>query len=147
MTNLTVNLENLTVEERVTLTRLMTKANEPKQWQPKGGSFYVTAEGLVRESDSTTKCRVFGVERQTLGEAQKAHEAMRIHNRLLAYVNEFEKEVSVSDICYLVYYQSTTSQYHINRHNSCALTVGAVYMSRECAERLAKKLNSGEVVL
>ena len=81
---------------------------------------------------------------------------MRIHNRLLAYVAEFDKDwkadwTNTDQGKYFVYYNYGINEYDINEYCiDCHVTVcltGVVYMSEECATELCRKLNSGEVVL
>lgn len=150
MTNLTVNLENLTTEERATLTSLMTKANAPPQWEPKAGGFCVDGKGDVIEVSTSTQHREFGAERATQIEAEKASKAMRVHNRLLAYVAEFDTVLVTRYVCSIM--RLSDGKYHSVRREThypigAVHTLGAIYMSDECARELVKKLNSGEVVL
>ena len=119
---------------RVALASLEAKAKaleKPKQWAPK---FKYWAPKCVPCSP--------------ISEA-----AMRTHNRLLAYVDEYGGgwEADWEDLQqekYFVFY----SHYHIDDEwcsdstRGCNAT-GAVHMSQECAVGLVEKLNSGEVVL
>ena len=132
---------------------------KPKQWEPRGGGYWVCGWGNVFHSPERDTCAPtrrtskFGVERQTAEAAEKASDAMRTHNRLLAYVDEFgdnweaDWEDWKQGKCYVCFnnhqlYQKWT--WH-RTFNNC--TGGTVYMSRDCAEGLVAKLNSGEVVL
>ena len=128
----------------VKLQHQIEALEKPKQWEPRGGRYWVRIPTI----DNACK---FGVERQTAEAAEKASTAMRTHNRLLAYVDEFggdwEADWSAStQEKYYVYY-------NYRSHRWCAESWvfrccgGAVYMSQDCAKDLAAKLNSGEVIL
>lgn len=83
-------------------------------------------------------------------EAEYAATQMRIHNRLLAYVAEFDKDWKADwgddkQKKYFVYSDSN-GLYHKNWSSSYRY-IGVIYMSEKCAEGLCEKLNSGEVVL
>ena len=127
------------------------------RWKPQSGEWYVETSGKVSIGCSKKRTQFFGVERQTEEEAEYAARQMRIHNRLLAYVAEFDKDwkadwtYGTSQDKYFVYYNYGINEYDINEyctdwHVTVCLT-GIVYMSKECAEELCRKLNSGEVVL
>ena len=125
---------------------------KPEQWEPKGGDWWVDTSGIANWEYESTPCTIkFGVERQTLEAAEKASDAMRTHNRLLAYVDEFggDWEAGWEDHQqkkYYVYYSYHTLGWCM--HHAYNSTIGGtVYMSRDCAKGLVKKLNSGEVVL
>ena len=125
---------------------------EVVRWKPQSGEWYVDTSGKISIGWSTKRTQFFGVERQTEKEAEYAARQMRIHNRLLAYVAEFDKDwkadwtYSASQDKYFVYYNYGINEYCIGCHVTVCL-IGTVYMSKECAEELCQKLNSGEVVL
>tara|TARA_R110000765_G_scaffold386117_1_gene478031 strand:- start:6 stop:431 length:426 start_codon:yes stop_codon:yes gene_type:complete len=127
----------------VKLQQQIEALEKPKQWEPRGGGYWVRIPTI----DNACK---FGVERQTAEAAEKASDAMRTHNRLLAYVDEFggDWEAYWSDnhknycVCYA----------HLRMVWSATMSIttctgGTVYMSKDCADGLVAKLNSGEVVL
>ena len=135
----------------VKLQQQIEELEKPKQWEPRGGGYWVCAWGDVF-GDPIARTSKFGAERQTAKAAEKASAAMRTHNRLLAYVDEFggDWEADWGDHGqpkYYVYY----CYYHTLgwcMHQAYSTNIGGtVYMSRECAEGLVAKLNSGEVVL
>ena len=122
----------------VKLQQQIEALEKPKQWKPRGcGDWSCGGE--------------FGVERQTKKAAEKASAAMRTYNRLLAYVDEFGgdweadwgDEIQVKYSVFYVYRDRLWDS--AGRWALC--TSGTVYMSRDCAEGLVAKLNSGEVVL
>ena len=127
-----------------------------KQWEPRGGHYWVCGWGDVFHSTERDTCaptrrtRKFGVERQTAEAAEKASAVMRTHNRLLAYVDEFgggwEAVWNDNHGNYFIVYNHLPMTWEaIVSFRGCK--GGAVYMSKDCAEGLAAKLNSGEVVL
>ena len=121
----------------VELQRQIEALEKPKQWEPRG-EFYALHHSLPT---STVKA------------AAKATAKIRTHNRLLAYVNEFGGDWEANwedwkqEKCYVRF--NNSSLFHKWRwsevFNDCI--GGTVYMSKDCAEGLAAKLNSGEVVL
>ena len=135
----------------VKLQQQIAELEKPKQWEPRGGDYWVCAWGDVFGGDQIARTSKFGVERQTAKAAKKASAAMRTHNRLLAYVDEFggDWEADWSDSTQekvYVYYNYSSRRWSAESwvFRCCE---GAVYMSIECAKDLAAKLNSGEVVL
>ena len=137
----------------VKLQQQIEELEKPKQWEPRGGPYDVRGNGVTAKGlgASIASYAEFGAERQTAEAAEKASAAMRTHNRLLAYVAEFggDWEADWGDSTQAkgyVYYN------YISRRWSAESWVfrccgGAVYMSKDCAEGLAAKLNSGEVIL
>jgi len=148
------NVIHLTEEQMAQLQSGKPITIEPpklKQWEHAGGDFYVDSTRDIRRVPSSSEARKFGSERKTLEAAEKARDAMRTHNRLLAYVEEFggDWEADWEDIeqkkCF-VFYNYTIKNWDIS-YTKAYQTVGTVYMSKECAEELIKKLKSGEVRL
>ena len=125
--------------------------NPPKKkWEPEGGKWVISGIGKASDSMSWADgCTTFGVTRKTKAQAEKAAEAMRIHNRLLAYVDEHAPDW-VAD-----WDDSIQTKWYVYKfkniyHASSMLVnnlIGVVYMPLHVAEDLVKKLNSGEVVL
>jgi hypothetical protein len=124
---------------------------KPKQWEPRGGEHYVNCLGGFRHSTSSYGSRVFGTERRTKEALEKARDAMRTHNRLLAYVDEFGGDwvADWNDRGQFKHYvlYSIPEQKYSHQGVCLGRHIGAVYMSLECAESLIAKLESGEVVL
>ena len=124
---------------------------EVVRWKPQSGEWYVETSGKVSMGWSIKRTQGFGVERQTEEEAEYAARQMRIHNRLLAYVAEFDKDwkadwTNADQGKYFVDFNDVTNEYYANKR-TYSRTIGQVYMSKECVEELCSKLNSGEVVL
>jgi len=119
----------------LTLQKKIDKLEKPEQWEPRGGDYWANLRHL-------------GVGRN--GAALRLSAAMRTHNRLLAYVDEFggdwEADWSDNHKNYYVCYAHLRMVWSATM-SSTTCTGGTVYMSEECAKDLAAKLNSGEVVL
>ena len=136
---------------RTDIWEYLPNYKEVTKWEPQRGEWYVSAFGIVYNDYSVGETQFYGVERQTEEEAQYAAQQMRIHNRLLAYVAEFDKGwkadwTNADQSKYFVDFNHVTNEYYANKR-VCSRTIGQVYMSKECAEELCSKLNSGEVVL
>ena len=110
---------------KVALASLEAKAKaleKPKQWEPRKGLNWV----------------------------DRAH--ISIYTRLLQYVKEFggdweaDWENMHQEKCYVYYGHSSGNRWHYSNPLKTRIS-GTIYMSKECAEGLAAKLNSGEVVL
>jgi len=119
-----------------------------EKWEPEGGKWYVDYDGcseLTRRSEKDS--RNFGTERMTEQQADKARDEMRVFNRLLAYRDEFDPDFDFEGAGegWLIYRRVTEFAY--GRHEYALRNIGCVYMSKEVAEELCEKLNSGEVVL
>mgnify|MGYP003645095204 CR=1 FL=1 len=141
----------------VKLQQQIEALEKPKQWEPRGGGYWVCGWGNVFHSPERDTCAPtrrtskFGVERQTAEAAEKASDAMRTHNRLLAYVDEFGGDWEAdwrfkAQNKYCITYDKLQLQWEVE-YKYRTYCLGAVYMSKECAEGLVTKLESGEVVL
>jgi hypothetical protein len=60
----------------------------PVKWEPKGGIYCVDINGKVLSSKSHEISRIFGVERETQEQAERAAEWMRKFNRLMCWFEE-----------------------------------------------------------
>jgi hypothetical protein len=126
-----------------------TKA-EIEKWQPKGGDWYVTPNG-INQGASFVKHKNFGMEYPTREAAEKARDAMRVHNRLLAWLAENDDGWvtdwdNTSQWKYYIRYKNDSKQWEYS--SVCSLDViGALFMSQQNAEKLCKLLNEGVVEL
>ncbi len=123
----------------------------PDKWEPKGGEYWINAHGLVRHDVTSRVTRNYGAEYATREQAEKASKAMRAHNRLLAYVAEFapdweERWFDIEHIKCFVFFDNNQQEWCYARGFSDAYAC-TVYMPREVAIELCRKLNSGEVEL
>ena len=114
------------------------KATAVKQWEPRG-DYRIK---LLKEDTPTLL---------TQEAAEKASTAMRTYNRLLAYVDEFglwwEADwADKSQVKRFIFYAYKDRLWDMGCHNTTRVS-GAVYMSKDCAEGLVAKLNTGEVIL
>ena len=144
-------LQKLLAEVNTLKQLLESIPDEKVVWEPKGGLFYIHPRGYVEEMASEDKCRNFGVEYQTRELAEQALEAMRTHNRLLAYKAEFCPEYapdwsSDREDKYYIYLDNTSGKYNTS-NNMRQQSVSAVYFPKDIAITLKDKLNSGVVVL
>jgi hypothetical protein len=134
------------------LDALIEALEKPKQWEPRGGYHAVLSNGFnLPLAVITAEQRKFGIVRHTREEAEKARDAMRTHNRLLAYVDEFggDWEADWKDEGqgkYTIMYSHSSDSW-IKDWNWSASSLGTVYMSQECVGGLIVKLESGEVIL
>ena len=128
--------------------------DEPKtveKWEPKAGDWFVSGDGNVSRQNTREDFARFGTEYQTKEAAEKARDAMRAHNRLLAWLSENDDGWvadwgDTSNIKYYVFYKHQTNKWDI-LSNSGYRTPGIVYMSHENAKKLCKLLNDGTIKL
>ena len=110
-----------------------------EQWNPKVGEWII---------DMYSEQEYAGLVRETKEQAESAAKKMRAFNRLLAYVDEFDPDYNyrkgISNYYIYYYHGSGRYEYHYSKETQ---TLGAVYMSKEVARELCRKLNSGEVIL
>ena len=133
------------------LEQQLAEVKKPKPWEPQGGIFTISSDGQVYSCYTLEVYRQFGAERMTAQLAQKAAEAMRIHNRLLAYVHEFAPDYEPDwnnprEYKYFVYFDKIRNKWQMT-YNEIFNSLGAVYMPEQVAHDLVAKLTSGEVVL
>ena len=109
----------------------ITITAKPKQWEPRGGDYWVN------------------------------HAHISTCTRLLQYVKEFDGDWGADwgswsqEKCYVSYGHHSSNKTHSSDASynwdylvsNKTRTIGTVYMSEECAKDLAAKLNSGEVIL
>lgn len=128
--------------ESVTIEPPKPKA---EKWQPKGGEWFVNARGEIERLPTEQVTREFGVEYQTKEQAEKARNAMRKYNRLLAWLAEND-DGWVADWDnddqekWSVRYHHTSKSYE-TVYNYTIRSLGSVYMSQASAEKLRKLLN------
>lgn len=108
---------------------------KPKQWEPKGGSYKYHVTGNMRSRAL----------------ADKSLDALHSYNRLLAYKAEFDADFvpdwgSALQGKYYVYFDNDIQKFSVSR-GELYQNISCVYFSEQAAKGLARKLNSGEVVL
>ena len=126
---------------------------EPVKWQPKGGDWYISGYGNVVEDNSTNKAKVFGSERATQAQAQRAAVEMRRFNRLLALRDELcEGEGEVLDWengeekHYLYHWNGDAPKWKIGIDTYSRVET-PYFTSYDLAQKACDMLNSGEVEL
>ena len=129
---------------------LESRIVEPVKWQPKGGNFWVSSDGEVEHADSSYGTSLFGTERQTKEQAQRASVEMRRFNRLLALRDELcgDDIVDWGDHRYkhYVYFSHSDRQWRAE-FNDDYESITPYFTSKESAQRACDMLNSGEVEL
>lgn len=125
--------------------------NKVKQWEPQGGDWYINSLGRVKQGASMANSQLLGVERPTQELAERAAREMRIHNRLLAYRDEFCPEyepdwANHTHSKFRLQYGHAQKKFFVDE-NTYLEVFGAVYFPQAIAVQLVEKLNSGEVVL
>lgn len=122
-------------ELQETIARMKQEQAKPevKQWEPKGGKWYVRSNGEVEHGQSTKGCRLFGTEYQTKEQAEWASKQMRKFNRLINYVVEYTEGIPKDIEIFAGYYG-----------NKVHIYVPLVIDKRR---ELDNKIKSGEVVL
>ena len=76
------------LKELTTTIEQMKAEAMSKQWEPKGGRYFIDVYGSVQSNSSTPERIAFGVCYQTKEQAEWASRQMRKFNRLLCYVAE-----------------------------------------------------------
>ena len=117
------------------LQKQIEELEKPKQWEPRKGVYEST----------------YHTERDTVFADAAARCAMNTQSRLLAYVDEFggdwEADWTDNDqYNYCVYYAHHRKTWAMDMYSTSS-SGGTVHMSKDCAEGLVAKLNSGEVLL
>lgn len=138
-------------EAEAQLDEMRKELNKKEVWEPEGGDWAVSSAGNIYRCPVNPSSKDFGMQRKTEAAAEKAHDEMRVFNRLLAYRDEFAPGYEPdwgNDMLYkyFVQYVHTSGEYSVNSVSFIDRT-GAVYMPKDVAEELCRKLNSGEVVL
>jgi len=136
-------------ELKAKLDLMESEFNKPKQWQPRGGDWFIDRAGEVANVISTKECREFGVEYQTSEQAEWARDLMRSFNRQLAWLSENDDgwranwSEGIQDK-YWVYYVAKYNTYNID--SSCLIRyLNIIYMSEENAKKLCELLKNGTV--
>jgi|GEM_PF-6734137 len=140
-------LENKIAEFAAEIATDIEKLKNPvvATWEPEGGNFYIRPTGETYHDSSSCFTRSFGVERKTKEAAEKARDAMRVFNRLLAYRDEVEPDYANVDFCYhLVIIDGEWDVACVGKANH---PLAIYFNSEKNAQILADKLNRGEVLL
>lgn len=147
----TIQLTNEQYEALMQGQSITIEPPKPEKWEPKGGEWFVSSLGIVHRGVSVEQPRLFGAEYSTKEAAEKARDAMRVHNRLLAWLAEND-DGWVADwsddkqVKWFVFYNPRKNMWHCGG-NSFTIGAGTIYMSQQNAEKLCKLLNEGVVEL
>ena len=127
--------------------------NEPvTKWQPKGGEWFIDAGGDAMDYGSSNEhSRLFGRERTTKEQAERAAVEMRRFNRLLALRDELcgDEVVNWNDDYeekYYVYFSHDSARWNTSSDESCE-SIRPYFTSEKTAQKACDMLNSGEVEL
>jgi hypothetical protein len=133
------------LEER--LTPCDGAVAEPKKWSPVGGTWHIDANGIFRNSISTTNRREFGTERPTQKQAERAALEMRKFNRLLALRDELcGDDENYDRWLHTLAFKVTAGKWEaITAYDYKVNTV--LFSTKETAQKACDMLNSGEVEL
>jgi len=130
--------------ERYKIVRAEIHPPEPVKWEPKGGTYWTGFDGEIHAGNqSMSKCRNFGAERPTRELAEKARDAMRVHNRALAYVHEHAPDWDGSEPWSI--YKYSDDEWRSFRDTM--QEIGTVLGPQWVMQKLAGDLNSGRVEL
>lgn len=153
MKNLNVNFENLTDEQQKQLLALVEESRKPKDvfafecderyWfiHTTGGEAY-----CYFDNDELDQERLdFGNAYHTKEQAETAAKAMRRYNRILQFAilhGGYREFVSGGDGVNFSVFADLNLKWFVGK--DLAYSGGLVFMTKECAELLCEKLNSGE---
>jgi len=149
MNNLQKELQELKAKVAELESRIVAKP-AVKKWEPKGGDFFVGA-GEVYKFYTSDKARIFGAERETKEQAERAAVEMRRFNRLLAlrdelYVGKDVNWMNHKEEKYSLYYSHEVGRWELD-WNVTNESIMPYFASLESAEKACDMLNSGEVEL
>ncbi len=151
MENITVNMENLTEEEREQLLALVKKGNKPKskRWKPKYGEQYYTATGNNKVNYFIWENRRYDEECyynlncfRTKEEAEFLAEKRKVEVELKRFADEHNEE-EIDWNCHVGYL--TRYKYYIcYKYNEGFISVGRACFEREnkvyfTSEKIAKQ--------
>ena len=145
------NLEYRVTELEKQLFAGAVKTIEPVKWQPKGGDWWVDAEGEVVEVDTSGASKDFGTERQTKQQAERAAVEMRRFNRLLALRDELCGDAVANwtdneSNKWILYFDNKDNEWTTGK-NQYMQYVGVYFANEASAQKACDMLNSGEVEL
>jgi len=144
------------LQDRVKALELLLQPNgcatEPKlkKWSPVGGTWYIDANGIFRNSISTKNRIEFGTERPTEKQAERAAVEMRKFNRLLALRDELCGDDVVDwnkdEAKYYLCCNEKNKTWDVNS-NFVQNNSGIYFTTIKSAQHACDMLNSGEVEL
>ena len=150
MENISVNLENLTEEERNTLIHLISKSKTKEAWKPKAEEDYFCIDTNNNVIMACVWCGGrYGESNYAIGncfkteeEAEFAIEKLKVQAELRHYAeahNENEKETN-----YKIYYHKTNKYLSI-QEIFCFLDESATFTSRNIAEDAVNEIGADRI--
>jgi len=138
------------LQEHAESLRSMLEKETPKKWSPVGGDFFINVDGSVEEGDTEREMRLFGLERPTQQQAERAAVEMRRFNRLLALRDELcgDEVVDWSNNkeTYFVFYSKQSNMWKKDYILNIKFET-PLFTSHDSAQKACDMLNSGEVEL
>lgn len=125
----------------------IAELEKPKQWEPKGGKWFIGSSGNVYQNKTLINTQLFGMERPTKEAAEKAAIAMRRFNRLLAYRDEFAPGYVFQYGGVNCYVFARDQAWGVGSHTKNQSPAEVYFPEGDVANELCRKLNSGAVIL
>ncbi len=151
MNDLQKELQDLKAKVAELEARILFPAEPVKLWQPKGGAWHVDGDGEVAEFYTSDGSRLFGAERATKLQAERAAIEMRRFNRLLALRDELCGDDAVDWLSakrtFYVYFAHEGNNWSYTTDVPKCESIMVYFTSEESAQRACDMLNSGEVEL
>jgi hypothetical protein len=123
---------------------------EVKPLELEGGEWLIDACGVIHQlRDGDSEFTGKGRARKTRELAEAAADKMRKRDRLHAFATEFmekEYEFKAGEENYITGFSNNQNKWVFDEWNEEEI-VGAIYMTKECAEYLCAALNDGRLVL
>lgn len=154
--SITVNMENLSKDERDTLIKLIEKSNGSidKHWIPAKGSYYYHINELGSLSKDTrgykdfTDCSYYKIGNYFKSKEDAEHiiERLKIHHELQVYADEHNDKKELTTSYYYIIYQRDTNtlQYHHWRDDIYANQVA--FSSKAVAMEAATKIGINRLI-
>ena len=150
-----IMIKNL--ENRVTELEIRTQCGGAstltvRKWQPKGGNWRISCLEIAEKAEvSAEGVRLFGKERQTEEQAQRAVVEMRRFNRLLALRDELCGDEILSWIDndeekYYVYFSHERRAWYVSS-DDFGESIQPYFRNENVAQKACDMLNSGEAEL
>lgn len=123
----------------------------PKQWEPKGGGWFVSCDGLASNGNPSDECRLIGSESETKEGAQRIAD-LRIElgiinariveeNQRTGFVADWNKKTQWK---HSVVYSHKVSEWTWHTNNLIEYA-GTEFCSAESAKKIVKELNEGKI--
>lgn len=151
MNNITVDMTNLTEQEREQLTGLLAKAKEPSIMECTGGGYALNTTNQIVEGALSDNHRIVGNEYTTSQEAQRAakmrtereilNNIIRQENKRTGYVADWNDNKQEK---YEIYWCANSCNYEISWTIICQ-RIGVEYCNVQSAKIIVAALNTGRI--